>query len=188
VPARRFLVPLAAAALLAGCGDRHLVLRVDVLSFIAPADRQRDFGPIPAVPGGVATGEVALVDNADVSLLQGLGDATDIQDVTVTFDAQAIDADGAGTDTVRVYLADTQTDARLTPPVLEQIITLSPGQTTPVHAELSSDPRVVALFGQRNLHLTVTTSMRGPTSGNALSGTFQLTGLRGVVVAGWKGF
>ena len=70
MPARRFLLPLAAAALLAGCGDRHLVLRVDVLSFIVPADRQRDFGPVPAVPGGVATGEVALVDNADVSLLQ----------------------------------------------------------------------------------------------------------------------
>ena len=73
MPVRRFLLPLAAAALLAGCGDRHLVLRVDVLSFIAPADRQTNFGPIPAVPGGVATGEVALVDNADVSLLQGLG-------------------------------------------------------------------------------------------------------------------
>ena len=89
---RRILLLAAAAILLAGCGDRNLVLRVDVLSFIDPGSRQQSFGPIS--PGG-STGEIALVDNQEINLLAGLGDATGLEAVTFTCDAIGLAADGA---------------------------------------------------------------------------------------------
>jgi len=47
----RALIVIAAAALaLTGCGDHHLVLKVDVLSYLDPALRAVAFGPVPGVP------------------------------------------------------------------------------------------------------------------------------------------
>ena len=43
-------------ALLAGCGDRNLVIAIDVLSYLDPSLTQFAFGPLPAAPGGIATG------------------------------------------------------------------------------------------------------------------------------------
>src|SRR2546429_1721504 len=106
---RRTLLLTAAAVMLAGCGDRRLVLKVDVLSFIDPASRQVDFGPIPTFPGGLWTGETPIIDDQHVSMLQGVSDAVAIQSVTLSFGALAIDFDGSGQDTVRVYMSDPQT-------------------------------------------------------------------------------
>jgi len=184
---RRFLI-LAAALVLAGCGARNLVLRVNIFTFMDPSLRQTNFGPIPAVPGGFWSGEVALIDDQKVSLLQGLSDATNVHSVDLTFDALAIDADGAGEDTVRVYLSDAATAPRSTLPVVEIPMVLSPGLTDTVHVDLAGDPRVVGLFQAKSMRMSVTTSLRGPSSGNALSGTFRVTGLEAVVIAGWKGF
>jgi hypothetical protein len=185
---RRTLALAAAAAMLAGCGDRNLVLKVDVLSFVSPASRQQDFGPIPAVPGGFATGEIPVVDDQRVSLLQGLSDATNIKSVTVSFGALAIDYAGAGEATVRIYMSDELTDPRTTAPVLTQAVTLTPGQTDTLSAVLGDDPRVLALFKAKQLRLSVTTAVLGPSSGPDLSGRIQFTAIDGVVIAGSKGF
>lgn len=185
---RRILALAATAALLAGCGDRNLVLKVDVLSFTPPASRQKDFGPIPAIPGGLATGELPVVNDQHISLLAGLSDAATIKSVTLSYGALAIDFDGAGLDTVRVYMSDIATDPRTTPPVLTQAITLVPGQTDTLRAVLGDDPRVMALFGDRQMRLSVTTALRGPSSGPALSGRLLFTAFDGVVIAGYKGF
>jgi hypothetical protein len=185
---RRIVLLAAAAGVLAGCGGKNLVLKVDVLSFASPASRQVDFGSIPAIPGGFATGEIAMVDDQHVSLLQGLSDAAVIKSVTLSFAALAIDYDGAGQDTVRIYMSDEQTDPRTTAPVLSQAISLTPGQTDTLSAVIGDDPRVIALFKEKALRLSVTTSLRGPSSGNDLSGQLRFTAIDAVVVAGQKGF
>jgi len=185
---RRILLLATAAGMLAGCGDRNLVLKVDVLSFASPASRAKDFGPIPAIPGGFATGEIPVVDDQHVSLLQGLSDAVNIKSVTLSFGALAIDFDGAGEDTVRIYMSGELTDPRTTVPVLTQAITLTPGQTDTLSAVLGDDPRVIQLFKDKLLRLSVTTALRGPSSGNDLSGRLQFTAIDGVVIAGSKGF
>ena len=127
-------------------------------------------------------------DDQPVSLLQGMGDATNVRSVDLTFDALAIDADGSGEDTVRVYLSDAATAPQSTLPVVQIPMSLSPGLTDTVHVELAGDHRVVGLFQAKSMRMSVTTSLRGPSSGNALSGTFRITGLEAVVIAGWKGF
>jgi hypothetical protein len=185
---RQTLALAATAALLAGCGDRNLVLKVDVLSFTPPASRQKDFGPIPAFPGGLATGEIPVVDDQQVSLLAGLSDAAAIKSVTLSYSALVIDFDGTGEDTVRVYMSDVATDPRTTAPVLTQAVTLMPGETDTLRAVLGDDPRVMALFAAKSMRLSVTTALRGPSSGPALSGRFLFTAFDAVVIAGYKGF
>ncbi len=185
---RRMLLLTAAAVMLAGCGDRNLVVKVDVLSFIDTASRGSDFGPIPALPGGLWTGEIPLIDDQHVSMLQGLSDAARIKSVTVSFGALLIDYDGAGEDTVRVYMSDEATAPRTTPPVLSLGMVMSPGVTDTLRALIGDDPRVTALFSAKQMRVSVTTSLRGPLLGNPLSGRFQLTGIDAVVIAGSKGF
>jgi hypothetical protein len=185
---RRTLLVTAAAVMLAGCGDRRLVLKVDVLSFIAPASRQVDFGPIPTFPGGLWTGEIPIIDDQHVSMLQGLNDAVAIQSVSVSFGALAIDFDGSGQDTVRIYMSDTQTAPRTTAPVLTLGVTLSPGQTDTLRAVIGDDPRVTSLFASKEMRVSVTTALRGPVLGNNLSGRFKLTAIDGVVIAASKGY
>lgn len=186
MPMRRILL-LAAVLLVAGCGDHNLILKVDVLSFIQPSDRQTDFGPVPAIPGGLVTGEVPVIDDQHISLLQGVSDAANITSVTLTLGALAIDSVGSGEDTVRVYMSDAQTAPRTTPALLTVPVVLTPGATDTLSAVLADDPRVISLFSSRQIRLSVTTSLRGPSSGSDLSGRFRLDRLDAVVVAAYKG-
>lgn len=186
MPMRRILL-LAAALLVAGCGDHNLILKVDVLSFISPADRQQALGPIPAIPGGLVTGEVPVIDDQHVSLLQGVSDAAKLTSVTLTLGGLAVDSTGAGEDTVRIYMSDAQTVPTTTTPILTVPVVLTPGATDTLSAVLADDPRVLALFSSRQIRLSVTTSLRGPSSGSDLNGRFVMSELDAVVVAGYKG-
>lgn len=185
---RQMVLLTAAAVALAGCGDRNLVLKVDVLSFTDPASRFKDFGPIPAVPGGIVTPEVAVVDDKHINLLQGVSDAVDITSVTLSLGALAIDYTGSGDATVRMYMSDELTDPRTTAPVLTQLVTLVPAQTDTLRALLGDDPRVSALFAAKQMRMSVTMVVHGPSSGPDLSGRFVFTAIDGVVIARSKGF
>jgi hypothetical protein len=185
---RRTLLLTATAVMLAGCGDHKLVLKVDALSFVDPASRQADFGPIPIFPGGLWAGEIPLIDDQHVSMLQGLGDAVDIQSVTIGFGALVNDFDGSGEDTVRIYMSDEQTPPRTTAPVISLGIALSPGRTDTLRAVLADDPRLIALFASKQMRVSVTTSLRGPLLGSDLSGRFTLTAIDGVVIGRSKGY
>jgi len=185
---RSFVLPLALAALaplLAGCGGHNVIVRVDILSFMDPSTRQKSFGPVLAAPGGLATGETPLLDES-FNLVQGLSDAVNIQSVSVDVGGTVNTFTGSGEDTVRVYLSDPATDPLTTPPVIVQTLALTAGSVTPLTATLSDDPRVNRLFSQRQIRVGVTFSLRGPSSGAALTGQFQLTRLVGIIVAGQK--
>ena len=53
---------------------------------------------------------------------------------------------------------------------------------------LGDDPRVLALFKAKALRLSVTASLRGPTTGADLTGRFLFTAFDAVVISGFKGF
>jgi hypothetical protein len=179
----RTTLALLALAALAGCGDHALVLKVDILSYLDEAAATFPFGPIPAVPGGLATGEQTLVPDREVNLLEGLSDVADVQSVTFSVAAIVRDSTGSGEDTMRVYMSDAATAPRATPPVLVLPLVLVPGRTDTVAVATDGDARVRALFAQRRLRLEVTTSLRGPAGGADLNGSVRLDALDAVVVA-----
>lgn len=182
----RALAALLTIAVLAGCGDRRLVLRVDVLSFLDPATTQGAFGPVPAIPGGFASGEQPIVDDLQVNLLDGISDVATVETVTFSLSTMFQDSTGSGTDTMRVYMSDMATDPRATVPVLMMPVVLTAGQSDTLNVVLDGDSRVAELFLQRQMRMTVTTSFRGPSSGADLNGRYQILALDAIVTASRK--
>ena len=172
--------------LLAGCGDHNLVLRVDVLSYVDPVMRSAWFGPIPPAPGGLATGEQALVDDETINLVEGMSGVAEVQSVELTLGVIVRDSTGAGVDTLRLYASDEDTHPLETAPVLQQVVQLEPGVTDTVSVTVAGDRRLAELFVQRMMRISVSSSGRGPESGEALNGSVELNVLEAVVIAGRK--
>jgi hypothetical protein len=183
---RTFLIVAATALALTGCGNHNLVMQVDILSYLDPAMRSIDIGPIPAATGGIASGEQALVDDASVNLLQGLSGVAEVHAVSIVMSAIVRDSTGSGVDTLRIYASDRETEPTDTEPIVEEVVTLSPGVTDTVNVTVAGDQRVADLFVQHGMRLTVTTSVRGPETGDALRGSVRLRALDAVVIAGRK--
>ncbi len=182
----RLIGMTAALVVLAGCGNRDLILRVDIKSFLTPAQTQQSFGPIPAIPGGGWSGEQALVNDNHINMLSGLGNAVVVKHVEVTLATIVTSASGTGVDTMRVYVSDLATDPRSTAPVFTQVLNFVPGTSDTVTSVLTDDARVDSLFTQKTMRLTVTTSLRGPASGSALNGGIEIHTFDAVAVAGRK--
>lgn len=172
-----------AALVLAGCGNRRLLLGVDALSFTQPQDRSMAFGPVPALPVPISTGELAVIDDQHVSMFGGVHNVVDVESVSLSFSADVADSTGDGLDTLRVYLSDAGTNPMQTPAVVQLPFTLAPGQHVPLHVDIAGDPRINALFTEQEMRVTVTTSLQGPASGQALNGQITVTELRAAVVA-----
>lgn len=185
----RALVVLAVAALaLSGCGDHNLVLKVDVLSYLDTSLRAVAFGPVPVAPGGIATGEQPLVDDVTINLLDGLNGVAQVRSVSIGLSAFAHDSTGAGSDTLRIYASDENTAPRSTPPVVELVVALTAGRDTTLDVTVPADSRVAELFVKRKMRLSVTTSLRGPESGDPLNGRVALQTIEAIVIAGRKAF
>jgi hypothetical protein len=90
------------------------VVKVDVLSYLDPAVTDVRFGPVPAIPGGIYTGEQEIVSDVEVNLVAGTGSVAEVQDVSLTMSVIAEDSTGSGADTLRLYLGDQNTDPRET--------------------------------------------------------------------------
>jgi len=171
---------------LTSCGTHDLVLRVDLLSFTPELQSPFVFPPVPATPGGLATGEQALVADQDVNLVEGLGNAVALKDASLRLRTVAAATSGTGTDTLRVYMSDAGTAPRTTPPVLTQVLTFTAGVPDTATSVISQDARLTALFTQKQLRVAVTTSFRGPSAGAPLAGSLTVIALDVVVVAGRK--
>jgi hypothetical protein len=186
-PFRPILV-LASAALLAGCGDHNLVVKVDVLSYLDSNLTHFEFGPVPAMPEGFYTGEQTIIKDATVNMVEGTNSIAEIKSVSISISTLAADSTGAGSDTLRLYMSDLNTDPLTTSPVLEMPIDFSPGVSQTLHAEASGDARVADLFSGKQMKVTLTTAARGPQSGDPLNASIRLTALDAVVIGGRKGF
>lgn len=177
----------AGALLLASCGNRNLVLDVDVLSYLDPSETQFDYGPVPAVPGGLYIGEQALVRDQSVNLVDNVSNVARVTSVSLELAVQWADSTGSGTDTLRIYMSDVNTDPLLTSPVFTQAVTLAPGVTDTASAVIAGNARVLDLFAQRKMRLAITTAYRGPSSGAPLAGDARIQRIHAIVVAGRKG-
>jgi hypothetical protein len=181
------ITAVTVALALAGCGDRNLILNVDVLSYLSPSQSEAAFGPMPAVPGGIATGEQPLVDNMTINLVDNLGNVLEVRSVRLLVTAECDAQTGTGSDTLRMYLSGEGSDPRSTTPAFEMALPLTGGVVNTTSGEFTGDTRVLDLFDQRQVQLSITNAFRGPSSGPALEGEVRLTKIQAIVVAGRSG-
>jgi len=182
----RMWLVIAAAAGLAGCGDRRVVFQVDVLSYLDASQREFPFGPIPPAPGGFATGEQPVVQDQTVHLLGGASSVAEVQSVSIASTTVSTTSSGSGLDTLRLYLSDESTDPMMTSPVMVLPLQLVAGSTDTTHVDISGDQRVADLFMGQRLRMALTTSYRGPSSGSDLNGVISVVQIDAVVIAGRK--
>lgn len=175
-----FLLALAGLALgPAGCGDRNMILTVNLLSFIAPADRAGGYGPVPA---GLAATNVDLV-NQDVTLLPGLSSSVDVESASLRIGMRFENQTGSASGHVLVYLAPPDAASPFSVPPLADIpVTLAPNDTVRVATEIASSPALAAAFTQEHARLGVRVSFDTTGSLSVLQGTETTEELLGIVV------
>ena len=176
----------AAIAALAGCGDRRLVLNIDVLSYLDPHVTDMSFGPVPAIPGGIETGEQAVIKDASVNMVAGTNNVASVETVSLSMKLVAIDSTGTGQDTLRVYMSDTETDPVNTPAVMVIPVNLNPGLADTVSVNADGDSRIADLFGGKQIRVTITTSLHGPETGPDLYGRVKMLSLDATLIASRK--
>ena len=181
------ITAVTVALALAGCGDRNLILNVDVLSYLSPTQSEAGFGLMPAAPGGLATGEQPLVDNMTINLVDNLGDVLEVRSVRLLVTAECDAWTGDGSDTLRMYLGGPGSDPRTTTPAFEMALPLTGGVINTTSGDFQGDTRVLDLFDQRQVQLSITNAFRGPSSGPPLEGEVRLTKIQAIVVAGRSG-
>jgi hypothetical protein len=185
----RFRIPRSAPALLAfvfalglaaaGCGDKALILRVDLLSFLTASETSAHYGPIP---GGLSDSVVVTPSRA-INLLPGIKDITSVSDVSIDAAGAFANTTGSGTGTAKIFVSAEGTDpftTDTTPIVLP--FTLSPATTDTVSVTIAGDSQLADLFlgdkAQLGIRLTLNSAV-----GPALEGDFRLITLRAVVTA-----
>jgi len=181
------LIPGAVAALLiAGCGSGNLILNVDVLSYLDPSATQMSFGPVPPLPTGFQSGEVAVVDDSEVNLLEGTSSVASVDEVSIRMRVISSCSSGSGADTLRVYLGDNDQDPMAAGPVLTLPIVFTASVTDTLEVETTGDARVADLFTGSSLRVTVTNALHGPSFGDALTSEVRVVALDATLIAGRK--
>ena len=188
---RAFIVIAVAALALAGCGNRNLVLKVDVLSYLEAA--QKSFN-VPVVPAVGVVGEIPIIESMPISLIEGLDETAKVKSVTLSLGAGVTVASGSGSAHFKLYLSDEDTVPLTTTPVINALVTFSagaPGIVDATFPDADVDPgeqlRVAELFTHKNLRLAVVLDQVNITS-TVTDMTVTITKLDAIVIAGRKAF
>jgi len=169
----------ALALLAAGCGDRSLILTVNVLSFLDPSETSVAY----SVPGGLPSATVDVADQT-VNLLQGVDDVTDIASATLDIAASFDNQTGTATGTLLFYAVPSDTVSPFTStPIASIPISLTPGTITNVSAQVSSDALAQALVSDRaRIGVRISLDTSATPALQFVAGTETLTQLLATVV------
>jgi hypothetical protein len=175
---RWILVLLMLPFLAAGCGDRSLILTVDILSFLDPADVTRPYGPIPA--GLPAT--TVDVASEEVSLLPGVEDVTEVSSAKLEIGASFDNTTGTASAHLLVFITSADSaDVFSTAPIADIPVSLTPGNVTNVSTEVTSAALAEALV-QDKVKIGIRISFDTTASLAPVQGTETITLLRATVI------
>jgi hypothetical protein len=164
---------------ISGCGDRSLILTVNILSFLDPAETSVDY----AAPGGLPSITIDVADES-VNLLPGLDDATDVLTATVDIAASFDNQTGSATGSLLFYAVPNDSVSPFTaPPIASIPVSLSPATVTNVSATVESAELAAVLVSENariGIRLTFDTSATPPLQ--TVQGTETLTQLLATVV------
>ena len=163
-------------ALSSGCGKNRVVLDIDVLSFMDPADTARDYDAPPATP------LAARVDPIEVQLLEGYDDLGQAREATLDVGVRYDNASGSGSGRILVYFGADAAGVYDTLPVAIVDAELSAGVVTLGEVHIQADERILGLFTSRSFYMGLDLEWT-PQSGDPLQGTCTLTQIRARVVS-----
>jgi hypothetical protein len=173
-----FAFALALGFLAAGCGDRSLILTVNILSFLTPSETSAPY----SVPGGLPSATFDIADQS-VNLLQGVDDVTDIASATLDIGASFDNTTGTATGTLLFYAVPDSSSPFASTPIASIPITLAPGTITNVSTQVTSDALAQALVSDRaRIGIRVSLDTSATSIGQFVAGTETITQLVATVV------
>jgi len=190
---RAFIVIAVAALALAGCGDRNLVLKVDMLSYLE--ESQKAIPVVPEViPGDIPPGFIIpafespvpflIVRDTTISLIDGLSEETKVESAVLGMGVWVTVASGSGSGQFKLYLSDEDTDPLTTDAAMTLPVTF-PGAPTIGETD---GVKVAELFTKGKLRMAVRLEGVKIAEGGVTGLVVNLTKLDAIVIAGRKAF
>jgi hypothetical protein len=173
----RRLIPIALfLPLLVGCGNRNLILTVDILSFMDPASKVVDYTiPVP-VPN-----DTVEVFSDSLNLLQGVGDVTRAVAASMDLAASFDNTSGAATGDLLIYVASANAaDPFTTTPFADVPFQLFPGQVTNVSTHVEASAALAEVLTHDRAKVGVRVVFNG--TAFPIQGTETLTKLQATVI------
>ena len=139
----RRLIPIALLLpLLAGCGNRNMILTVDILSFLDPSSRVVNYNiPVP-VPS-----DTVEVFSDSLNLLQGVGDVTRVASASLDVAASFDNTSGSANGSFLIYFAAADSAGPFTTtPIATIPFQLLAGQITNVSAHIDASPALAEVL------------------------------------------
>ena len=173
----RRLIPIALLLpLLVGCGNRNLILTIDILSFMAPASRVVNYTiPIP-IPS-----DTVEVFSDSLNLLQGVSDVTRVMSASLDVAASFDNTSGTATGDVLIYFAaaDAATPFTTTP-IADIPFQLLAGQVTNVSTHVDASPALAEVLTHDRAKVGLRIIING--TSYPIQGTETLTKLTATVI------
>jgi len=173
---RRLILIALFLPLLAGCGNRNLILTVDILSFMDPASKVVNYDiPVP-VPN-----DTVEVFADSLNLLQGVGDVTHAVAASMDIAASFDNTSGAATGDLLIYIAAASaSDPFTTTPFADVPFTLLPGQVTNVSTHVEASAALAEVLTHDRAMVGVRVVFNGTSF--PIQGTETLTQLQATVI------
>lgn len=177
---RRFILVglLLPILMFTDCGDKPLILEIDLLSYIDPEFQSVEYGPIAT---GTPTTNLDIIDE-EINLLEGIDDITQVESAKVKVAAAFDNATGTATWRLRVYVVPTEiSDPFAETPIVDISGSLQAGQTTNVSDEVSTTPDLIEVLTQDEARYAVRITFNTVGSPEAVRGTVTLTQLLAII-------
>jgi hypothetical protein len=173
----RRLIPIALLLpLLVGCGNRNLILTIDILSFMDPGSRTVNYGPIPLTPS-----DTVEVFSDSLNLLQGVSDVTRVMSASLDVAASFDNTSGAATGDVLIYFAAADSaDPFTTTPIADIPFQLFAGQITNVSTHIEASPALAEVLTHDRAKVGLRIIINGTSF--PIQGTETLTKLTATVI------
>jgi len=173
----RRLIPIALLLpLLVGCGNRNLILTVDILSFLDPSSRVVNYNiPIP-IPS-----DTVEVFSDSLNLLQGVSDVTRAVSASLDVAASFDNTSGTATGDLLIYFAAANSATPFTnTPIADIPFQLLAGQVTNVSTHVDASPALAEVLTHDRAKVGLRIIING--TSYPIQGTETLTKLTATVI------
>lgn len=170
---------VATVGLFLGCGDRNLIMKVDVHSFLDASETEGFYGPVPA---GL-TGSTTYTTARDVNLLSGVEGIVAVESVDISLSGVFDNATGAGD---ALFVAVFRRPSGEAVDSLVVPVRLEPAGRDTLEAQLTGSAALAELLTGSQVRLDLRLDLAAdapPANLDPLAGEFALTRFLAVLVA-----